>query len=784
MKSLPLLLWTALVWAGTPGEPERPVAEASGDLDGDGRPERVYFLRDGSLHVDDAAGHELGRLVLAPADKAVVALLTAEEQPLVRAKVGLAKGRAAEAVLRVVKGKLETIYAGTTGPVGDGERADRLRVDENGVVRYQTSPTVQRCDGEDMLFPERWDFAGHRFRPVEAEAPSGPRIAAVEAEPGHLPESLRGLRSTPLGMFHFTAASTSPDAERRADRLGAPRELEDSQANTAWVAGPSRGGRGAWVTARAPSGDRRLKAVRLVPGPGWPKELAILVGNQTFRVALSGPGPVFVKLPELPSTSCVSLVVAEPHGEKGPDTSLVDAKFFTDIDFGDGLGQLVEAVAADQAGAAGAEQVLSRLGPEAARAIEERLKRSQAGRRRLLSTLASLKVPEAAPPLAKALETAAENERPIVVDGLTHLGAAGAAAARRVYEDASQAESARQDAAQVLGRAGGEAEVLALIQHAGDAPLQVATLRALQTAMSRDEKAGAAVKAALEADTTCGPQVGVLARLQPGPAVDAAWRRCGTKGDFTLKLRLVRSLKDPALLAEAEADPDPVVRAAAVENGGPLLLQDADPGVRRVSLLRAESGPAEAALRRDAWPMVRRAAAEALGRHCVSAPALSEAVEGDASEEVRRESLVSLGRCGAVPLAFLSKVLKSSSQPMAVRELAAALAAKQGGAEAARLLAESVEDVLTDPAADERSASLAIACLRGLGRLKDGSRRVLEALGAASNEPMSGAVRAAAMEAIGQICPEGAGEALRRGLKDPDAMTQRAARQALDKCKR
>src|SRR6185436_14078526 len=126
--------------------------------------------------------------------------------------------------------------------------------------------------------------------------------------------------------------------------------------------------------------------------------------------------------------------------------------------------QLVEAVASEKAGAHAAEEVLSRRGAEAARAIAARLAKSDEGRRRLLSTLAELKVPEAAAPLGKALETARDEERPIVIDGLSKLGAAGAAEALRVFQDKTQASSARQDAAQVLGAAGGEAEALALIQ--------------------------------------------------------------------------------------------------------------------------------------------------------------------------------------------------------------------------------------------------------------------------------------------------------------------------------
>jgi HEAT repeat protein len=160
------------------------------------------------------------------------------------------------------------------------------------------------------------------------------------------------------------------------------------------------------------------------------------------------------------------------------------------------------------------------------------------------------------------------------------------------------------------------------------------------------------------------------------------------------------------------------------------------------------------------------------------------AVEKDAAGEVRREALVSLGRCHQAPMSFLAKVLQSHDQPVEVRELAALQVAKLGGSEAPKLLADAVTDVLADPTADERSVSLATACLRALGQLHDGSKPVLEALGAASNEPVSGEVRAAAMEAIGQVCPDGAGEVLRRGQKDAEPIVRRAAQQALDKCHR
>jgi HEAT repeat protein len=77
-----------------------------------------------------------------------------------------------------------------------------------------------------------------------------------------------------------------------------------------------------------------------------------------------------------------------------------------------------------------------------------------------------------------------------------------------------------------------------------------------------------------------------------------------------------------------------------------------------------------------------------------------------------------------------------------------------------------------------------VACTRALARTGDTSHPVLVALGEAANEPLSPAVRAAAMDTIGRLCPEGAGEALHKGAKDPDSAVTRAARAALERCHR
>ena len=61
---------------------------------------------------------------------------------------------------------------------------------------------------------------------------------------------------------------------------------------------------------------------------------------------------------------------------------------------------------------------------------------------------------------------------------------------------------------------------------------------------------------------------------------------------------------------------------------------------------------------------------------------------------------------------------------------------------------------------------------------------MLVALGEAANEPLSPAVRTAAMETIGKLCPDGAAPALQKGARDPDGGVQRAAKAAQERCHR
>ncbi|MCA1663983.1 MAG: hypothetical protein LC659_06915, partial [Myxococcales bacterium] len=182
-----------LLMAAQPAPPPPPVAEARGDLDGDGRAERVHLDRDGAVVVDDADGKERARVALAGKSAAVaqggVRIVAVEGHVVVHARAELGRGRAAEAVLagaEIMRGGKEPIFVGRTGPVGDGDRSIKLRVDDAGIVQYQTAAGFARCDGDDQLFPERWDFASARFRAVTDAPPAGARLRATATTPSGL----------------------------------------------------------------------------------------------------------------------------------------------------------------------------------------------------------------------------------------------------------------------------------------------------------------------------------------------------------------------------------------------------------------------------------------------------------------------------------------------------------------------------------------------------------------------------------------------------------------------
>src|SRR5581483_4351224 len=298
--ALVVLVPVAAAAAEPTAAPPPPLAVARGDLDGDGRPDEVRLDRDGVVHVS-SAGRELGHVALdAPAAElhdAAIEVVTVEKRPVAHVRAKLRGAQSIEAVLRYDRG-LHALANERTGPLGDGERAIQLRVAANGLVRYQTSPGFRRCDGDEMLYPEAWDFKSGRFLPtIDTPPDGGTPLKAWSERPKEFPDE-------PLGVFHFVAESTTAGAERRADRLASPVELEDRKLDTRWVAGAPGLGKGQWVTARAEGPGHSLRALRIVPGPGEPPDVTLLLdGGKRFTIELSQPGDAWVILPEATPTA-------------------------------------------------------------------------------------------------------------------------------------------------------------------------------------------------------------------------------------------------------------------------------------------------------------------------------------------------------------------------------------------------------------------------------------------------------------------------------------------------
>ena len=218
-------------------------------------------------------------------ERGEVRIVAVEEHVVLHARAELGHGRAVEAVLG--DGGKEPIFVGRTGPVGDGDRVERLRVDDAGIVRYQTAPGSPAATATTSCFPSAGTSPARAFAAVTDEPPTGVRLRATATAPS-------GLGGQPLGLFRFTAASS--DATRRAARRSAGgaarargRRAGDGVARGLRRRGARRVGDGA--RAQAPA-RRRLRALEIVPGKdgaeGAGADPRAVVGSAVHRRALAG----------------------------------------------------------------------------------------------------------------------------------------------------------------------------------------------------------------------------------------------------------------------------------------------------------------------------------------------------------------------------------------------------------------------------------------------------------------------------------------------------------------
>lgn len=187
--------------------------------------------------------------------------------------------------------------------------------------------------------------------------------------------------------------------------------------------------------------------------------------------------------------------------------------------------------------------------------------------------------------------------------------------------------------------------------------------------------------------------------------------------------------------------------------------------------------------------MVRLAAAEKLALGCPEpgAQALVRAVADraafDRDEFVRSAALRALGACQPLRAAEVSlSIVPDRAVPISLRETAAALVGRKPPPQAAPVLARTLDDLLIDPAADERTADLAVTLVHALGTL--GDPRSATVLLHAATEPLSSALRAAALPPLGALCPRGAARIIAAATSDSDPNIRAAATRARATCRR
>lgn len=878
---------------GAPGITEAPIAMVELDADGDGRADHVDVFRLGQVVVRRGLGaaSELRYAEEAgPLRSATVEIQTAGPEKRERYLVVRAVTHAGAARLLVATGtaSLRAVYEGPIGPVGrDGEYAISLSATAAGLLRSQSAPGVQRCDGEGRLFPSRWRWPDGPFQPApEVTLPDAtslaklPRLAATAPGPAEA--------GAPLGVYRFVAASAQGTVQR-ADLLAPPRELEDGSPVSAWQ--PSATPQGAFVTARADGRDHAVRALRLTPAKdpklgGLPRQLLLVLTRdgqkgeaQRFVLELPArPGrePLVVTLPQPVPASCVSMVIVSA-GDPQP-VAIGEAAIFSELDGGEQAApRLVQRIVdGDQVASEGALRtlllVLSRPGAQlgaARQALGEALPKARgAARRRLYQVLQSQA--EARPAsaedaaalaglLQQAILGAEDADRPVLWASLVTLGEKGAAELQRMALDVARAPAVRGEALERLGSLPPPSALQALLTARELSPktgaelLQRGFVRGVGAALrcrpateERWELARRALTGAWPGADGADPGRAALlvegmtqalagceateARAMLGELLGTLWQRLDARPAeresdalFTLRLRLLQGLSRlaapgavPFLRRVLESGAEPELRQAAVRAAGiqsapasppsadveALLakgLGDADAGVRLAATVALAERPVmalvsavEKVLAGDAWPLLRRAAAEARAASCpasATSPASVEALRratSDPDEQVQRQALLGVVRCeGAAALSQLNTLLTGADTPPGTRGHACALSARllqapAGGGtartEAPRALAAALGELLGDPAADDRHAGALLVCARAVGEAGGSSEvgALLPALSEGTPAPM----RRSVLGALARLC--GRTRLVGLSARDRKDLTSTLAVQAAD----
>jgi HEAT repeat protein len=555
----------------------------------------------------------------------------------------------------------------------------------------------------------------------------------------------------------------------------------------------------------------RLRRFQIALGPGRDQRFDVEIPVDPAADAARWREPYWVPLPKAVPSSCVTIILGEVYSgsDAAPPktfgvTALSDLAVFTDLDGPDGANRLVGDLSRAPDCAARLPLVVS-LGEAAVLPTAQTILTTKGiARECLVEVLTTLEPSPKSPIVVEALTAAvggaSDKEERLITAALKRASMAPVTSLEQLLRSDKATLDDRARAARVLGALEDERAAGALLGSlgAGPPPLRAEIADALGRAPGLRAKAvldaaaappsGAArdadVLRAIPAVVKRSPEaraeaVGVLrAALAPERSFEVRARAVmalgalGAAGDPSALVNVRASSNEPALryLATRELaglspagghDPRPALRAA---------LADQDPRVRETAALglgkqgdRDAGGALIEGAKQEAWPFVRRAELEALGRLCVagSGDLMIRAVSRDV-DEVRRAALVGLGRCKD-PRAktVLLQTLAREKEAATVRELAAALLGESGDRSLAPKVGHLLRRLVVESEGDMALEGVAASTLRALARL--GGPDAVDAavtLAGDTRHPF----RATAVDALGTLCDPGKGRATLRAL--------------------
>lgn len=616
-------------------------------------------------------------------------------------------GWAALVVAPLSGGHPTVLFSGRTGPVEgiEGERkGSEIVLREGAVYVAQEQEDRTLCGRPAILAPRAVNPRTLRLEPAKLQRllPEA-RAAAVSI----VAQRSSGAAPAPLPILKpVWATSAAPEHPVLA--------LTDGDPATSWAENRGGVGRGELVVLTA-SRELPLHAFEITlprddaAHAALPSELFLATEHDVFRVVLPGKaarGERFtVSLPGPLHAGCVALVL-ESATPESRDAVVGIAELSAQATLEAKPAELVRKLSGGGQEADAAGELLRALGRDAAAEIVAHFgELTDEGRRVALGVLDDAPCEVAMPALIEALASGSESQVPHARASIARCGPEGpralavavgkAAGARRLtlveeLVEESKAEAARAVIAlfagataeerrslrAVLARCAASPEAMGVISGAlVDEGTKAATVLDLLRALGQRlpelgtpaERAFSRLVAESKTERGRFLLVGPAAALaRSDPAAREYVRDALQHGRSPMiRTEAARAAADQDLfqaeLTQALTDPNVRVREAAAGALGAARVRAAGPGLSRV-------------LEEDRWPLVRVAAARAMGR-LPAEPALDAALTealADPAADVRRAVITALGaRHAAVSAGKLREVLDDGEELGAVRAAAA-----------------------------------------------------------------------------------------------------------------